>query len=52
MVYGALWLYVRQRLLSVAKVTNECIQVRDAVLPADSRQLALVRTDTLGREVQ
>jgi hypothetical protein len=51
-LYGAFRLDVTQRLLGVAKVTKEGIQVRDAVLPAGRHQLALVLTDTLGREVQ
>jgi hypothetical protein len=51
-LYGAFRVDVTQRLLGVAKVTKEGIQVRDAVLPSGRHQLALVLTDTLGREVQ
>jgi len=51
-LYGAFRVDVTQRLLGVAKVTKEGIQVRDAVMPAGRHQLFLILTDTLGREVQ
>lgn len=50
--YGAFRLDITQRLLGVAKVTKEGINVSEAVLPAGRHQLLLTLTDTLGRESQ
>lgn len=50
--YGAFRLDITQRLLGVAKVTKEGINVPEAVLPTGRHQLLLTLTDTLGRESQ
>lgn len=50
-LYGAFRLDVTQRLLASAVITKSGIQVRNAVLPVGSHQLALLLTDTLGRKV-
>ena len=51
-LYGAFKIDITQRLLGVAKVTKEGIQVTDASLPSGKHQLLLLLTDTLGRESQ
>ena len=51
-LYGAFKIDITQRLLGVAKVTKEGIQVTDASLPSGKHQLLLSLTDTLGRESQ
>jgi len=51
-LYGAFKIDITQRLLGVAKVTKEGIQVSDASLPSGKHQLLLLLTDTLGRESQ
>ena len=51
-LYGAFKIDITQRLLGVAKVTKEGIQVSDASLPSGKHQLLLSLTDTLGRESQ
>jgi hypothetical protein len=49
-LYGAFRIDITQRLLGVAKVTKDGISVGEAVLPSGRHQLALMITDTLGRE--
>jgi hypothetical protein len=51
-LYGAFKIDITQRLLGVAKVTKEGIQVTDASLPSGKHQLLLSLTDSLGREAQ
>ena len=51
-LYGAFKIDITQRLLGVAKVTKEGIQVSDASLPSGKHQLLLSLTDSLGREAQ
>jgi len=51
-LYGTLRLDITQRLLGVARVTKEGIQVSEAALPAGKHQLTLILADTLGREAQ
>ncbi|NDF50831.1 MAG: hypothetical protein EB116_12255 [Betaproteobacteria bacterium] len=51
-LYGAFKIDITQRLLGVAKVTKDGIQVTDASLPSGKHQLLLSLTDTLGRESQ
>jgi hypothetical protein len=51
-LYGAFRIDITQRLLGVAKVTKEGINVSDATLPSGRHQLLLLLTDTLGRETQ
>jgi hypothetical protein len=51
-LYGAFKIDITQRLLGVAKVTKEGINVSDATLPSGKHQLLLMLTDTLGRETQ
>ncbi|NBP40009.1 MAG: hypothetical protein EBV34_16505 [Betaproteobacteria bacterium] len=51
-IYGAFKIDITQRLLGVAKVTKDGIQVTDASLPSGKHQLLLSLTDTLGRESQ
>ena len=51
-LYGAFKIDITQRLLGVAKVTKEGIQVSDASLPTGKHQLLLSLTDSLGREAQ
>lgn len=51
-LYGAFRIDITQRLLGVAKVTKDGISVGEAVLPSGRHQLALMITDSLGRETQ
>jgi hypothetical protein len=51
-LYGAFKIDITQRLLGVAKVTKDGINVSDATLPSGKHQLVLLLTDTLGRETQ
>ena len=51
-LYGAFKIDITQRLLGVAKVNKEGIQVTDASLPSGKHQLLLSLTDSLGREAQ
>ena len=51
-LYGAFKIDITHRLLGVAKVTKEGIQVSDASLPSGKHQLLLSLTDSLGREAQ
>jgi hypothetical protein len=51
-LYGAFKIDITQRLLGVAKVTKDGINVSDATLPSGKHQLVLMLTDTLGRETQ
>jgi len=51
-LYGAFKIDITQRLLGVAKVTKDGINVSDATLPSGKHQLLLMLTDTLGRETQ
>ena len=51
-LYGAFKIDITQRLLGVAKVTKDGINVSDAMLPSGKHQLLLMLTDTLGRETQ
>lgn len=49
-LYGAFRIDITQRLLGVAKVTKEGINVGEAVLPPGKHQLSLSISDTMGRE--
>lgn len=51
-LYGAFKIDITLRLLGVAKVTKEEIQVSDASLPSGNHQSLLSLTDSLGREAQ
>lgn len=51
-LYGALRLDITQRLLGVARVTREGIEVADATLPSGRHQLQLMLSDSLGREAR
>ena len=49
-LYGSFRIDITQRLLGVAKVTKEGINVSEAVLPAGRHQLLLSIKDSLDRE--
>jgi hypothetical protein len=51
-LYGSFRIDITQRLLGVAKVSKEGIKVKDAVLPKGRHQLALMITDSMGRQNQ
>jgi len=51
-LYGSFRVDITQRLLGVAKVTKDGINVNEAALPSGKHQLVLILTDTLGREAQ
>ena len=51
-LYGSFRIDITQRLLGVAKVSKAGIKVKDAVLPKGRHQLALMITDSMGRQNQ
>ena len=51
-LYGSFRIDITQRLLGVAKVSKDGIKVKDAVLPKGRHQLALMITDSMGRQNQ
>jgi hypothetical protein len=51
-LYGTFKIDITQRLLNVAKVTKDGVNVTDASLPSGKHDLLLLLTDSLGRETQ